>query len=138
MAEVRELGDLGHELETLYEGLAQSRLAVETTLLDLLHRCHDKLAEMVEALKAGEPLPQGDQLIQAIHDYVADPAGFSLPTLATSTPADPSLRQPRRRPPRPVNPTTMNTATGNPTATRKSWKSSWKNPMNWQRSLTPA
>ena len=90
MAEVRELGDLGHELETLYEGLAQSRLAVETTLLDLLHRCHDKLAEMVEALKAGEPLPQGDQLIQAIHDYVADPAGFSLPTLATSTPADPA------------------------------------------------
>jgi len=87
MAEVSELGDLGHELETLYEGLAQSRLAIEPTLFDLLHRCHDQLAEMVEALKAGRPLPQGDTLIQAIHGYVADPAGFSLPAVASAAPA---------------------------------------------------
>ena len=87
MAEVSELGDLGHELETLYEGLAQSQLAVEPSLLDLLHRCHDRLAEMVEALRANQPLPGGEQLIQCIHGYVADPAGFTLPTLSVATPA---------------------------------------------------
>jgi len=94
MAEVSELGDLGHELETLYEGLAQSRLAIEPTLFDLLHRCHDQLAEMVEALKAGRPLPQGDVLIQAIHGYVADPAGFSLPAVTSTTPAPTPAPQP--------------------------------------------
>ncbi len=98
MAEVSELGDLGHELETLYEGLAQSRLAIEPTLFDLLHRCHDQLAEMVEALKAGRPLPQGDVLIQAIHGYVANPAGFSLPAVTSATPAPAPTAAPQPAP----------------------------------------
>lgn len=87
MAEVSELGDLGHELETLYEGLAQSQLAVQPLLFDLLHRCHDRLAEMVEALRANRPLPGGEQLIEAIHGYVADPAGFTLPAISAEAPA---------------------------------------------------
>ncbi|MZR63156.1 Hpt domain-containing protein [Alcanivorax sp. DP30] len=88
MAEVPELGDLGHELETLYEGLAQSQLAVEPSLFDLLHRCHDRLAEMVDALRAGRPLPGGEQLIECIHGYVADPAGFTLPAMAAAAPVE--------------------------------------------------
>ncbi|KGD63784.1 two-component hybrid chemotactic sensor and regulator [Alcanivorax nanhaiticus] len=88
MAEVAELGDLGHELETLYEGLAQSQLTVAPTLFDLLHRCHDRLAEMVEALRANRPLPNGEQLIQAIHGYVADPAGFVLPAISATAPVE--------------------------------------------------
>ena len=94
MAEVPELGDLGHELETLYEGLAQSQLAVEPSLIDLLHRCHDRLAEMVEALKANRALPTGDVLMVAIHDYVADPAGFVLPAMDTVTATPESPVQP--------------------------------------------
>ena len=94
MAEVPELGDLGHELETLYEGLAQSQLAIEPALLDLLHRCHDQLAEMVEALKANRPLPNGEVLITAIHGYAADPAGFTLPTMAASPAAQPASPPP--------------------------------------------
>ena len=90
MAEVPELGDLGHELETLYEGLAQSQLAIEPTLFDLLHRCHDQLAEMVEALKANRPLPNGEVLIAALHDYVANPTGFTLPAMAAAACAQPS------------------------------------------------
>ncbi|KZY28078.1 hybrid sensor histidine kinase/response regulator [Alcanivorax sp. HI0044] len=93
MAEVPELGDLGHELETLYEGLAQSQLAIEPALFDLLHRCHDQLAEMVEALKANRPLPSGDVLITAIHGYVADPAGFTLPAMAATPAAQPAIQE---------------------------------------------
>ncbi len=90
MAEVPELGDLGHELETLYEGLAQSQLAIEATLFDLLHRCHDQLAEMVEALKANRPLPSGKVLITAIHSYATDPASFTLPAMAATPAAQPA------------------------------------------------
>jgi chemosensory pili system protein ChpA (sensor histidine kinase/response regulator) len=90
MAEVPELGDLGHELETLYEGLAQSQLAIEPTLFDLLHRCHDQLAEMVEALKASRPLPSGKVLIAAIHSYATDPASFTLPAMAGTPAAQPA------------------------------------------------
>ena len=115
MAEVPELGDLGHELETLYEGLAQSQLAIEPALFDLLHRCHDQLAEMVEALKANRPLPSGDALITAIHGYVADPAGFTLPAMA-ATPA-----------PQPVSAPTAPTASNDPVpaaaATDDVWQS---------------
>jgi len=93
MAEVPELGDLGHELETLYEGLAQSQLAVQPALFDLLHRCHDRLAEMVEALRANRPLPGGEQLIDAINGYVADPAGFTLPALSAAAPAAPAPQE---------------------------------------------
>ncbi|MCG8394062.1 MAG: Hpt domain-containing protein [Pseudomonadales bacterium] len=101
MAEVNELGDLGHELETLYEGLAQSRLPIEPVLFDLLHRCHDKLAEMVDALKAGQPLPEGDTLVRAIHDYVANPTGFTLPATAPKA-APASAPEPVAEPPAPA------------------------------------
>ena len=102
MAEVPELGDLGHELETLYEGLAQSQLAIEPSLFDLLHRCHDQLAEMVEALRTNQPLPNGGVLIAAIHDYMANPVTFALPALSaiqTVHPSPPSADVVEQNPP---------------------------------------
>ncbi len=90
MAEVQPLGDLGHELETLYEALALDRLPVQPVLFDLLHRCHDRLAEMVDQLGAGQPLTGGDDLITALHDYLRDPAAFTLPAAS----AEPAPSQP--------------------------------------------
>ena len=86
MAEVQPLGDLGHELETLYEALALDRLPVQPVLFDLLHRCHDRLAEMVDQLAAGQPLTGADDLIAALHDYLRDPGAFTLPA-ASGEPA---------------------------------------------------
>ena len=88
MAEVQPLGDLGHELETLYEALALDRLPVQPVLFDLLHRCHDRLAEMVDQLAAGQPLTGADDLIAALHDYLRDPGAFTLPA-ASAEPAPP-------------------------------------------------
>ena len=82
MAEIPELGDLGHELENLYEGLAMSTLKASPVLFELLHRCHDHLAEMVEGIKQGTVLHQATELITAIHQFIADPAGFVMPTAA--------------------------------------------------------
>ncbi|MBL7251156.1 Hpt domain-containing protein [Alloalcanivorax marinus] len=98
MAEIPELGDLGHELETLYEALGLERVAARAPLFDLLHRCHDRLAEMVEAVTAGRPLSPAETLIQALYDYLRDPDTFELPpapaatteTADTSVPAEPA------------------------------------------------
>src|SRR5699024_8084337 len=79
MAEIAELGDLGHELETLYEALGLNRVAVVPALNDLLHRCHDRLADLIDAVETARPLSPADDLIRALHDYLRDPAAFTLP-----------------------------------------------------------
>jgi len=90
MAEIPELGDLGHELENLYEGLALGTLKPNPVLFELLQRCHDRLAVMVEEIKANKALPPANELVAAIHDYIANPSGFVLPA-ATAVPATVAL-----------------------------------------------
>ncbi|SFP65770.1 chemosensory pili system protein ChpA (sensor histidine kinase/response regulator) [Geopseudomonas sagittaria] len=69
MAEIGEIGDLAHELEYLYEGLGDGRLQAEGALFGLLHDCHDRLALMLEALRSGDPLPDGGQQVAAIRRF---------------------------------------------------------------------
>jgi chemosensory pili system protein ChpA (sensor histidine kinase/response regulator) len=81
MSEIPELGDLGHELENLYEGLAMGNLKPTQVLFQLLQACHDRLAVMVEGVKANQGLHPANDFIAAIHGYIADPSGFVLPPL---------------------------------------------------------
>ncbi|MDX1636128.1 MAG: Hpt domain-containing protein, partial [Marinobacter sp.] len=68
LADITAIGDLAHELENLFEGLSEHRLQATGELQDLLFRCHDRLASMVDSLQAGEtPRPAGD-LIGEIQD----------------------------------------------------------------------
>jgi chemosensory pili system protein ChpA (sensor histidine kinase/response regulator) len=55
MADIREIGDLSHELESLYEGLLDRRYQSSAALGELLHQCHDCLARQLEQLQAGAP-----------------------------------------------------------------------------------
>jgi len=73
MAEIRPIGDLAHELEFLYEGLCGGRLRASPTLFGLLQRCHDRLAEMLEAVQQHRRIPGGESLIDAIHRFRANP-----------------------------------------------------------------
>ncbi|MDF3868689.1 Hpt domain-containing protein [Pseudomonas denitrificans (nom. rej.)] len=73
MAEIRPIGDLSHELEFLYEGLCGGRLRASPTLFELLQRCHDRLAEMLEAVQQHRRVPGGESLIDAIHRFRANP-----------------------------------------------------------------
>ena len=50
MAEIPPIGDLAHELEFLYEGLGNQRYQPSSGLDDLLHACHDSLAEWLKGL----------------------------------------------------------------------------------------
>ena len=73
MAEVREIGDLAHELEFLYEGLGGGRLRASQVLFTLLQACHDRLAEMLEAVRDKRAVPQGHALIETIKRFRANP-----------------------------------------------------------------
>ncbi len=74
MAEIAPIGDLAHELESLYEGLCGGRLRPGPQLFSLLQTCHDRLADMLEALQARRPLPDGSALIDMIRQFRVNPA----------------------------------------------------------------
>ncbi|MFZ5698811.1 MAG: Hpt domain-containing protein [Pseudomonadota bacterium] len=82
MAEIAELGDLAHELENLYEGLSQGTLPVRPVLFELLNRCHDRIADMVDDIRSKGWCKDGRQLIAQIHAYIKNPEQFSMDALA--------------------------------------------------------
>ncbi|MDH1442506.1 Hpt domain-containing protein [Pseudomonas sp. GD03721] len=73
MAEIREIGDLAHELEFLYEDLGAGRLRASPELFGLLQACHDRLAEMLDAVRGQRVVPQGTALIETIKRFRANP-----------------------------------------------------------------
>lgn len=84
LADIPSVGDLSHELETLFEGLTEQRLSVNEDLSDLLFRAHDRLAGMVDALEASEPPRPAPDLIGEIQAYM-DHATGSRPVTDVST-----------------------------------------------------
>ncbi|MCC2637758.1 MAG: chpA [Moraxellaceae bacterium] len=93
MAEIVALGDLAHHLENLYERVCGGLMTPTPVLFTLLHRCHDRLAESVESLRSSNVCPDGNDLIQQITAYIADPEHFqdvpSTVTLKAVAPAAP-------------------------------------------------
>ncbi|MES2918653.1 MAG: Hpt domain-containing protein [Pseudomonadota bacterium] len=87
MAEIAPLGDLAHEVETLYERVCGGLMTTTPMLFTLLHRCHDRLAEAVESLRASNGCPETTDLIAQVHAYSADPENFQdVPTTVTLKP----------------------------------------------------
>lgn len=70
LADIEAVGDLSHELETLFEGLVEQKFAVTDALSDILFRCHDRLAGMVDALETREAPRPAPDLIAEIHSYI--------------------------------------------------------------------
>ncbi|WP_260957478.1 Hpt domain-containing protein [Pseudomonas citri] len=100
MVEIVPIGDLAHELENLYEGLSAGLLQPSPALFTLLQSSHDRLAQMLDAVRAGHPCPPGDRLIaqiQAVNhpqdseppQTVAEPAPLAPPVPAKPEPAAP-------------------------------------------------
>jgi chemosensory pili system protein ChpA (sensor histidine kinase/response regulator) len=86
MSEINAIGDLAHELEDLYEGLSLGKLTSNSQLFELLHICHDRLGDMVQALKQSKPIHSAPELITAIQLYLA---GESLDLPETQTTQQP-------------------------------------------------
>ncbi|WP_339522407.1 Hpt domain-containing protein [Pseudomonas sp. EL_65y_Pfl2_R96] len=94
MVEIAPIGDLAHELEFLYEGLSAGVLQPTAELFSLLQRSHDRLAQMLDAVRAGQPLPPADRLIDAIKNFshpavLEAPAPVVMPTTPKAEPAAP-------------------------------------------------
>ncbi|WP_433737619.1 Hpt domain-containing protein [Pseudomonas putida] len=96
MVEITPIGDLAHELEFLYEGLSTGLLKPTGALFELLQRSHDRLAQMLDAARAGEPLPPADRLLDAIRNF-SHPSVPEIPTavvpsvtVKTETPLQPA------------------------------------------------
>ncbi len=70
MVEIAPIGDLAHELEFLYEGLSAGLLAPSPELFALLQGCHDRLAQMIDAVADGLPVGSVDKLIERIKSLV--------------------------------------------------------------------
>ncbi|MFM9485784.1 Hpt domain-containing protein [Pseudomonas monachiensis] len=94
MVEIAAIGDLAHELEFLYEGLSTGVLQPTEPLFALLQRSHDRLAQMLDAARAGEPMPPADRLIDAIKNFShpavpESPAPVAPPAKAKAEPLAP-------------------------------------------------
>ena len=87
LADIHAIGNLAHDLESLFEGLAEHRLGVTEELSDLLFRCHDRLAGMVDALANGEPPRPAPDLESDIRHYM-DTASGSRPVTNVHDEAD--------------------------------------------------
>ena len=69
MVEIGPIGDLAHELEFLYESLSSGALQPSAELFALVQRGHDRLAQMLDGVRAGQPCPPADRLISAIQNF---------------------------------------------------------------------
>ncbi len=94
MVEIGPIGDLAHELEFLYEGLSAGLLAPSAELFALLQGCHDRLAQMIDAVADGLPVGSVDKLIERIKSLVhpsAEPvAPVALPAGKAEAAVDPA------------------------------------------------
>lgn len=79
MAEVAPLGDLAHELEFLYEGLAQGQYQSSDGLIALLQQCHDRLAIMVGDIESSMSCMSAPDLVAAISNYRKNPGQPAAP-----------------------------------------------------------
>ncbi|HJR30581.1 MAG TPA: Hpt domain-containing protein, partial [Pseudomonas sp.] len=96
MVEIAPIGDLAHELEFLYEGLSAGVLQPTAALFTLLQSSHDRLAQMLDATRAGQPLPPADRLIDAIKNF-SHPAVPETPA-PVAMPAAPKTEPPALQP----------------------------------------
>jgi len=64
------VGTLGHEMETLSEGLAKGQIKVDREVFELINLGLDQIAIMVEAVRKQEALPSPDELIKRFHEYL--------------------------------------------------------------------
>jgi len=96
MVEIAPIGDLAHELEALYEGFSAGALRNSALLNGLLQSGHDMLADMVDAVRGYEPLPNPALLIESIGHYTSFGAARETvekpqpPTPVQAPAADPS------------------------------------------------
>src|SRR5690606_40948396 len=74
MAEIAGIGDLAHELETLFEAMAERghRPAPvdERKLIALVEACHDRMSVMVDEVAESRPVRPAPELIRYMQRFI--------------------------------------------------------------------
>ncbi len=75
MAEMTEIADLCHELESIYEGLHDGRVQMRDGLIPLLNQYHDLLDDMLDQVRVSKAINLDSVLLAKIHAVAkgADP-----------------------------------------------------------------
>ncbi len=126
MAEVVAVGDLAHELESLYEALGDGRLHFEPALGGLLQASHDRLQQMIETLRAGRLPAAAGESLAAIRHWLGLSLSAAVPgcvpapcNAGAAVPAPDILRHPEtvREPAVPADPSLAGRGAALPVAT---------------------
>jgi chemosensory pili system protein ChpA (sensor histidine kinase/response regulator) len=80
MAEMADVADLCHELESIYEGLHDGRVQFRDGLIPLLSSYHDILDDMLEHIRNGQSYDLDPQVVVKIHAVAkgADPLAVNV------------------------------------------------------------
>ncbi len=70
MAEFAAIGDLGHELENIYEAVGAGHIEASSELFNLLFRCHDRISEMFSDIRDKGNCYRADDLLSEINMLV--------------------------------------------------------------------
>ena len=81
LAEISPIGDLAHEMESLFERLGNRSIVFKPVLKDMLLSCQDRLTDAVSALRQQQACPAVDDLVLWIRQYLKSPdqAAASIP-----------------------------------------------------------
>ena len=84
MAEMSDVADLCHELESIYEGLHDGRVQLRAGLIPLLSSYHDILDDMLDHIRNGRTLELDPQVVVRIHAVAkgADPLSIDANEVA--------------------------------------------------------
>ena len=99
MAEINAIGDLSHELETLFENIVERGFEASAELIDLCLRCHDALANMVDSVAEGSSAEHDHALLAAIkrgisgESVAAEPASTAPATKPATETVSPDTEQ---------------------------------------------
>jgi chemosensory pili system protein ChpA (sensor histidine kinase/response regulator) len=74
MAEVNPIGDVSHELETLFESIVDKNFEASPNVIALCLRCHDALANMVDAVNDGHAIANPKALLTEIKNVISGTA----------------------------------------------------------------
>ncbi|WP_197481532.1 Hpt domain-containing protein, partial [Oleiphilus sp. HI0086] len=96
MAEINPIGDLAHELETLFESIVNKQLDATQDMTALCLSCHDALANMVEAVQQGSAINGADELLNKIKQVTTgSPVETSEPEeLEITSPVETPVEEP--------------------------------------------
>ena len=88
MAEISPIGDLSHELETLFESIVERKFDASDDVIELCLSCHDALANMVDAVKDNTAVPQAHDLLIEVKALISQ---SGTPTKVIPTESEPEI-----------------------------------------------